>query len=178
VETLLECRKFKVVRKPVQGADGKTHPYEVVIHPGAVVILPLLDGDRCILLRNQRPAVDAELWELPAGTLDKPGEPPESAAARELEEESGHRAGRLERLCGFYPSPGVMSEFIHAYVATDLKQTQQNLEPTEQIEVEVVAIDDALAMTRDGRIQDAKTILTLLHWAVTRNWTGTRRNAP
>lgn len=137
---------------------------EIVIHPGAVVVLPLLDDGRCLMLRHVRPSVDKVLWELPAGTLDKPGEPPESAAARELEEETGHRAGRIDSLCEFHPSPGILSELIRAYVARDLSPTHQNLDAGEDLDIVPTPVEDAINMALDGRIIDAKTIITLLVW--------------
>lgn len=164
METLLKCRKFDVVRRPVTGADGRSHDCEFVVHPGAVVILPLLDPDRVVMIRNHRPAVGQELWELPAGTLDVPGESPDKAAARELEEETGYRAGALSPLCEFYASPGIMTEKMIAYVARDLTKTAQRLEPTERIRVEILSLTDALGLIRDGRIVDAKTMVTLLRW--------------
>lgn len=165
MESLLRCRKFEVVRELVSGKDGNSHTREYVMHPGAVVILPLLNDDECLVLRQVRPAVDQTLWELPAGTLDVPGESPEAAAARELEEETGHRAERLERLCEFFPSPGVLSERIIVFVATRLTEARQKLGPTEQIlGVERVRIADLYTMIREGRIVDGKTILTLLRW--------------
>ena len=149
-------------------ADGQERAYEIVAHPGAVVILPLLNGERCVMIRNYRPAVERELWELPAGTLDMPSEEPAAAALRELEEETGYRAGKLTPLCEFYSSPGILDELLRAFVATDLTKTQQNLDPTEQIRVEPMNITEALAMIRDGRIVDGKTIATLLRWNMER----------
>lgn len=165
MEQLLRCRKFDVVREHVTGRDGQLHSREYVVHPGAVVVLPMLDEGRCLVLRQVRPAVGGSLWELPAGTLDVPGEPIERAALRELEEETGYAATRMERLCAFYPSPGIMSEKITAFVAHDLTRTKQNHGPTEQIEVEQRELSELLTMIRDGRIEDGKTILTIL-WYV------------
>ena len=116
------------------------------------------------MIRNIRHAIGRELWELPAGTLDVPGEPPEQAASRELEEETGYRARRLTPLCEFYSSPGILTELLRAYVATDLTKTRQNLDAGEEIEVEKVPLVEALAMIRNGRIVDGKTIVTLLRW--------------
>ncbi|QDV92163.1 ADP-ribose pyrophosphatase [Phycisphaerae bacterium RAS2] len=164
METLLTCPKFFIVRKSVRGRDGRDHLREIVVHPGAVVVLPLLDDGRCLMLRHVRPSVDKVLWELPAGTLDKPGEPPESAAARELEEETGHRAGRIDSLCEFHPSPGILSELIRAYVARDLSPTHQNLDAGEDLDIVPTPVEDAINMALDGRIIDAKTIITLLVW--------------
>ncbi len=168
MKSLLKCRKFEVVRQPVRTADGQEHWHEIIHHPGAVVILPILTDGRCVMIRNFRPAVGRELWELPAGTLDVPGEQPEAAARRELEEETGYRAGRLTPLCMFYSSPGILDELLRAFVATELTETMQNLEPTEQIRVEPVDFAEALVMIRRGRIVDGKTIVTLLRWDMKR----------
>lgn len=165
MESLLKCRKFEVRRETVTGRDGREHTREYVIHPGAVVVLALSDADHCLMLRQLRPAIGLEMWELPAGTLDIPGEPPEKAAARELEEEAGVVPGRLIRLCEFYPSPGILSEKIVAYVAENLRDGTQALGPTEQIhEVKRIPIAEALEMIADGRIVDAKTMITLMYW--------------
>ena len=165
MESLLKCRKFEVFRRPIRTADGAERNHEVIAHPGAVVILPLLDqGSRVVLIRNYRYAVERELWELPAGTLDQPGEDPVAAAAREIEEETGYQASVLKPLGRFYTSPGILTELIHAFVASDLKKTQQRLEATEQIQVEIVDFAESIRMIRNGRIEDAKTIVTLLKW--------------
>jgi ADP-ribose pyrophosphatase len=164
MDVILKCLKFAVCRKAVRDRSGGLHDYQIVVHPGAVVVLPLLGNGRCVLIRNFRHAVDQELWELPAGTLDGPDELPEHAAQREGEEETGYRAARLVPLGSFYSSPGFMTEKLHAFVATGLTATEQRLEPTEHIRVEIVDVDEALAMVRDGRIVDAKTIVTLLRW--------------
>jgi ADP-ribose pyrophosphatase len=157
---LLTTRKFRVERKeysiPGRGAVSR----ELVVHPGAVLILPLLADGRVVLIRNYRYSAEAELLELPAGTLEPP-ESPAACAARELEEETGYRAGRLAPLCAFYTTPGFTNEFMHAFVATDLLQTAQRLESTEQIRVEIMPLDAALEASIDGRIVDAKTIAAL-----------------
>jgi ADP-ribose pyrophosphatase len=171
-EVLLQTRKFQVVRRMIGRPDGRPCAHEYIAHPGAVVILPLVDETRCLLLRHYRRTVGKELWELPAGTLDIPGETPTEAALRELEEETGRRAESLEYLCEFYPSPGVLTELIRAYVARGLAPSQQRLEPEERIRVEVVGLAEALAMCRDGRIVDAKTLITLLRWDL--QWEGGR----
>lgn len=143
--------------------DGSPFEREVVLHPGAVVILPVLDGERICLLRNHRPSVGRTLLELPAGTLDPP-EPPEEAAVRELAEETGYRAGRWRKLTEFFPSPGVMSERMYLFLAQDLTPGPIELQPGERIEPEVVAWPVARAWALDGTIQDAKTLVGLLLW--------------
>ncbi len=136
---------------------------EVVRHPGAVLIVPRLDGDRLALVLNYRVAVNKRLWELPAGTLE-PGEPPQIAAGRELEEETGYRAAVIAHLGDFYTSPGFCDELMRVYTADELEFVGQRLEPHEDIEVGVVSVDEAMAMIDDGRIIDGKTIAALYLW--------------
>lgn len=156
-------RRFSVERVEVAGADGQAHGREIVVHPGAVVVLPLLEGGRIVMIRNFRVAVGETLWELPAGTLEPP-EPPEACAARELAEEAGYRAASIDPLLTFFTCPGICTERMHAFVARGLTQVGQALEATEQIETHVVTASEAVAMVRDNRIRDGKTIATLLHW--------------
>ena len=130
------------------------------MHPGAVLILPLLSPTQVVMIRNYRFCVGAELLELPAGTLEPP-ELPAACAARELEEEAGYRAGRIDALCEFFTSPGFTDERMHVFVATDLTPTGQRLDATEQIRVLTMDLPDALAATADGRIVDGKTIAAL-----------------
>lgn len=160
---LLESRKFRVVRREVRGRDGAVHMYDVIEHGGAVVVLPLLDDGRVVMIQNHRPAVDGELLELPAGTIEA-GEPPEHCARRELEEETGWRAARLAPLCTFYTTPGMTSERMHAFVATGLTPGTAALDETERIEPLVMLLEKAIAAIGDGRIMDAKTIVALLHY--------------
>ncbi|MCK6486088.1 MAG: NUDIX hydrolase [Phycisphaerae bacterium] len=163
VETLLECRKFSVQRLSVTGSDGRTRTREVVVHPGAVVVLPVLDDGRVVMLRQYRAAVGKSLLEFPAGTRDVAGESPEACAVRELEEEVGYRADRLELLCSLYPSPGILSEHIIAYVATGLTPTPPGPTADEMIEsIEKLTLDDAAARAARGEIEDAKSIVALL----------------
>jgi ADP-ribose pyrophosphatase len=161
-ELLLRAARFQVVRKTQITPDGKTHAREIVRHPGSVVLLPLLEDGRVVLIRNYRVAVEQWLIELPAGTLD-PGEDPSTAAHRELAEETGYRARSLEMLCRFYPSPGILDEQMHLFLATGLEAGPASLEGGEQIEPCLVAWREALQMARDGRIQDAKTLTGLLY---------------
>jgi ADP-ribose pyrophosphatase len=163
VKTLLETRRFRVVLTRQEGPGMTVHEREVVRHPGAVVILPLLDDGRVCLIRNRRISVDQELIELPAGTLE-PGEDPQLAAARELHEETGYRADSLSRLHAFYLSPGILDEKIHLFVAHGLRAGETRLEPGEEIENLLVPWSDAMEMAMDGRIQDAKSLVGLLYY--------------
>lgn len=154
-------RKIQVAVEEEIRPDGRVVRRDIVLHPGAVVILPLLDDGSVVLLRNVRPAVGQTLWEVPAGTLEPP-EPPEAAAIRELAEETGYRAARWRKLTEFYPSPGVMSERMHLFVAEGLTPGEMALEADEQLTPHVVAWSQALAWATDGTIQDAKTLVALL----------------
>jgi ADP-ribose pyrophosphatase len=161
-ETVFTGRKFRVERRTVE-RRGAPHDYEVVVHPGAAVILPVLHDGRVLLIHNHRVAVGQELLELPAGTLDD-GEAPAACAARELAEETGYRAGRLQALTSFFTSPGILTERIHSFLATELTPGPTALDAGEQIRPAPRSLPDALQAIRDGRICDAKTILTLLYY--------------
>lgn len=163
MRSLLKCKKFEVVSIEVPARSGGNHSYEVIYHPGAVVILPLLDASTVLLIRNKRYSINETLWELPAGTLER-DEVPQSAAARELEEECGYRAETIEPLLSFYSSPGICNEKLSVFVATGLTKTQQCLDETESIEVVATPLERVRAMVRDGQIQDAKTIASLLYY--------------
>ncbi len=142
---------------------GKRLAKEVVVHPGAVVILPLMSDGTVVLIRNRRYAVGQVLTELPAGTLER-GEEPMNCAGRELVEETGFIAGRLQRLMAFYASPGIISERIYAFAAFDLEPATVDPDEGEEIEVVPTPFGEAMDMVRDGSIQDAKTIATLLYY--------------
>jgi len=145
----------------VNEETGRKHKREVVVHPGAVVILGLLENETVLLIRNRRYAVGQVLLELPAGTLEK-REDPMNCAGRELLEETGYLARRLKPIGSYFTSPGILSEKMYAFAAYDLEKKQTALEEGEEIELEPTPLDQAIAMIGDGRIQDAKTIATLL----------------
>ncbi len=141
--------------------DGKVTQREVVKHPGAAVILPMLDSKTVLLIRNRRYAIGETLIELPAGTLES-GESPMNCAGRELVEETGYLAERLTPIGNFYPSPGVLTEKLYAFLAEGLFRSEANLDETEEIELLPTAYDEAIAMIDRGEIHDGKTIATLL----------------
>jgi len=155
---LLRTEKFSVVQRVIDGQEKA-----LVQHPGAVVILPFVDAEHICLIRNRRYAVGKTLVELPAGTLE-PGEETSVTARRELAEETGFRAGSITRLFDYYVSPGILDERMHAFVARDLLAGEQNLMLDEQIETEIVRFDDAIVSIKNGQIEDAKTIATLLYY--------------
>ncbi|RME38606.1 MAG: NUDIX hydrolase [Planctomycetota bacterium] len=159
-ETLLETPRFRVERRRYAGEDGRPIERYIVVHPGAVVILPLLDDGRVVLIRQRREGVEADLWELPAGTLE-PDEDPKEAARRELEEETGFAAGRIDPLAFFYTSPGICTERMHAYVARGLSPGPQRLDRGECIRPVPLPLVEVRRMMREGAIEDGKTLAVL-----------------
>ncbi len=133
---------------------------EIIAHPGSAVIVPLFADKTVALVRQYRHPTGEYLLELPAGSLAV-GENPETGARRELEEEIGVSAGRIEKLSEFYVSPGFLSEKMHVFLATELKETRQNLEDDEILTVERIALAAIPEMIRANRLQDAKTIIGL-----------------
>ncbi|MHC4862198.1 MAG: NUDIX domain-containing protein, partial [Planctomycetota bacterium] len=118
-ERAYEGRRVSIRRDRLRGPDGREYTREIVEHPGAAVVVPFLDDGRLLLVRQYRHPIERAILEAPAGTLE-PGEDPAACASRELEEETGYRAGKLERLGTVYPSPGVLSEVMHVFCATEL----------------------------------------------------------
>jgi ADP-ribose pyrophosphatase len=162
-QVLLTASRFTVVERRQRSSDGLSVPRQVVLHPGAVVIVPLVDDDRVCLIRNERVAVRKTLVELPAGTLEPP-EPPSVTAPRELKEETGYIAASWLELPGFFMSPGILCERMHVFVAQQLTPGDPQREAGEMIDNLIVAWDEALAMIDRGEIEDAKTIAALLLW--------------
>jgi ADP-ribose pyrophosphatase len=162
-EVLFQGKRFRVERVVQTADDGTQHAKEIVRHPGAVVILPLLDDGRICFVENYRASIGRRLVELPAGTLE-PGEDPDETAGRELAEETGYRAGTMRRLLMFYMSPGVLDERMFFYVATSLESGLMHLDSGEDIRLRLATWEEALAMVRDGQIQDGKTIAGLLYY--------------
>ena len=157
---LHEGRAFSLYAEDATMPDGRTTTLDVVRHPGAAAVVPFRSEDEVLLIRQFRYATDGMIWEIPAGKLD--GEAPEICAARELEEEAGVRAGRLERLGAVWTSPGFADERIHLFAAFDLAPARQQLEHDEYLEVVPTAFDEALAMVFRGELSDGKSALALL----------------
>jgi ADP-ribose pyrophosphatase len=153
--------KIDLALQQVPLADGGFAEREVVVHRGAVALVPMVDPDHVCLVTNDRYAVGETLLEVPAGTIDE-GETPDRTAPRELAEETGYRAGKITFLRSWFVSPGVMSERMFLYLCEDLTPGPTDLQPDERLETRIVPWPEALAMALDGRIKDAKTILALL----------------
>jgi ADP-ribose pyrophosphatase len=143
--------------------DGRRMERDIVHHPGAVAVVPIV-GDEAVLVRQYRPALDAELLEIPAGIRDVDGEPLETTAARELAEEIGMRADRLDYLCAFYNAPGFSDERIHLFVGTGLTEVGRDAQGHEEehMTIERVRLDDVPRLVASGELTDAKSIIGLL----------------
>jgi ADP-ribose pyrophosphatase len=152
---------FRLQRETVTLPNDLNTQLDVIRHPGAVAVVPLLDESHVILIHQYRHAVGSFIWEIPAGTLSE-GEEPLDCARRELREETGYDPGSLRKLGEIVPVPGYADERIHIYLATDLKSASQHLDEDEVLDVKAVPLARALAMIDDGEIVDAKTIVGLL----------------
>lgn len=157
---VFEGKVFDVTVDTVREGDI-VYQRDVVRHPGSAVIIPVFADETVVLVKQYRHPAVRYLLEAPAGTLS-PGESPEIGAARELEEELGLVAGKLEKLSEFFVSPGFCEEKMWIFIATDLSETSQHLDADEVIEVVRISFIEALEMISDGEIEDAKTMLALM----------------
>jgi len=143
--------------------NGKHATREYMDHPGAVAVIPFIDKDTIVLVKQYRHPVGLVTLEVPAGKLDK-GEKPLASVKRELEEETGYRAGKITKLNSFWPTPAFANEVIHIYTATDLKPTKKNPDEDEFIDTVNVKFTEVLKMVKNGKIQDSKTVIAILLW--------------
>lgn len=165
MDTIFTSKIFKVVKRFVTGRTGKTLERHVVVHPGAIAIIPILDDGSILLERQFRIAVNMDLIEIPAGTLEI-GEDPATTARRELREETGYTATHLQLLTTFYQSPGILQETMHLFLATGLLPGPSDLEDGEEIEIFSLSVEDAVAKIFSGEIRDAKTMIGILWYAM------------
>lgn len=154
----------------VRFPDGSSGELEMIRHPGAAAVVPVLSDlegpdPTLLLLRQFRYATGGTLWEIPAGRLADPGEEPAACARRELLEEAGVTAGRIEPLTTIWTTPGFTDETIHLFLATELHTAEHQREHDEFIEVQPLPLSRALEMIRNGDIRDAKTALAILYVA-------------
>ncbi len=155
-------KKILVKKDEIILDNGKRVLRETIEHPGSAAIIPFISKDEIILIQQYRHAVKETIYEIPAGTLDK-NETFSACAGRELEEEIGYKAGTLEPLMTLYPSPGILSEIMHLFKATNLVKTQTNYQEDESIKgIVQMKLSDALKMIKDGVIKDAKTVCSIL----------------
>jgi ADP-ribose pyrophosphatase len=162
-ETLLVAARFRVDRVNFRLRNGQPASREVIQHPGAVVLVPVLPDGRICLIRNYRVAVDQEMIELPAGTLE-PGEPPIDTARRELIEETGYRPGVLLPMMDLLMSPGILHEHMHVFLATDLEPGDPALEVGEEIQNWLVDRQTLRELLETNEITDSKSVSALLYY--------------
>ena len=155
---------IEVVSQQVELPNGHTVGLDIIRHPGASAVVPFLSASEVLLIRQYRYATGGTIYEVPAGKLEA-GEAPEVCAARELEEETGWRAGRLEPLGAIWTTPGFTDERIHLFAAHDLTRTHQQLQKDEIIELVPMPLDDALELVWSGQLSDAKSALALVYAA-------------
>lgn len=155
--------RFTVARARFRAPDGTDFERDIVHHPGAVAVVPLHDDGSVTLLRQYRAALEADLLEIPAGIRDVEGEDDATTAARELAEEAGLAAGRLEPLIGFHNSPGFCDESVAVFLATELRPVADDRQGVEEqvMTIERMPLAEALDQIDEGRITDAKTIIGL-----------------
>jgi ADP-ribose pyrophosphatase len=163
VELIYQGRVFSLRRHTAVEPGGVRVVRDLIHHPGSAVILPLLPDGRVVLVRQYRLAAGAMIWELPAGTID-PGEEPLETARRELTEETGYRTSRWRKLTTFFPSPGLLSERMHLFLARDVRPGPARPEADERITTHPFTRPQLLRMVRAGEIQDGKTLVGLLFW--------------
>jgi ADP-ribose pyrophosphatase len=160
-EVLVQGRAFKVKRDTLKTPDGRETKLEIVEHGGSVVLLPVDADGNLLFVRQYRAAVGKDLLELPAGTREG-DEPFEECAAREIREETGMEAGKLQKLGEFYLVPGYSTELMAAFLATNLKENPLDPDDDEFLDVERIPLKKAMEMAEHGGIQDGKTLAALL----------------
>ena len=170
-EKVYEGPLFKVSRVTLQNSEGKEVVRDVIEHPGAACIIPMIDKETVLLVEQWRIGAKRSLWEIPAGTLD-PGEDALTCAARELEEETGYKAGKLEHLFTMFPSPGILDEKMHIFVAMDLTKGEQNLDDDEEISIKPFSFKDLRIQLKANNIKDGKTIAALSYLMVFKPFLG------
>jgi ADP-ribose pyrophosphatase len=161
-QLIYKGRAVKLRRKEVSLPNGRRTVREIIEHHGSVGIVPLLDDGRLVVIRQFRLAAGGVIWEIPAGTMER-GETPAKAAKRELEEETGYRAGAIKPLFDAYLAPGYSMEMMHFFVATSLVKTKQATEEDEIVNVYELRPEKVLMMIEKGEIVDAKSIAAILY---------------
>ena len=160
-ETLLQGRAFKIRRDYLKTPNGRETRLEIIEHGGSVVLIPIDDDGNLLFVRQYRHAAGEDLLELPAGTRDG-DEPFEACAAREIREETGMEAGKLQKIGEFYLAPGYSSEFMVVYLSTELKENPLDADDDEFLQVEKIPLKKAIEMAERGDVPDAKSLASFL----------------
>lgn len=160
-EILMQGRVFRIRRDTLKTPDGRETKLEIIEHGGSVILIPLDENGDIHFVRQYRHAAGKELLELPAGTRDG-DEPFEECAAREIREEIGMEAGKLQKVGEFYLAPGYSSEFMEVYLATELKHNPLEADDDEFLRVEKIPMKKAVELAEGGEVPDAKSLAALL----------------
>ncbi|MBR1814118.1 MAG: NUDIX hydrolase [Lachnospiraceae bacterium] len=153
---------LKIYKDHMRFPDGVEADWDFIHHDGAAAVVPVMDDGRILMVRQYRPALERFTLELPAGKLDAPGEDKCECAARELEEETGYKAGKMEWLINLNTTVAFCDEFIGIYLATELTKGHQHWDEGEEIGTELYTIDELTDMILTGKITDSKTAAALL----------------
>ena len=160
-ETLLKGRAFAIRRDTLKAPDGRETKFDIIEHGGSVIIVPIDQDGNLLFVRQYRHAAGMDLLELPAGTLEE-GEDPAICAAREIREETGFAADKIEKIGDFYLAPGYSTEFMHVYLAQDLRHDPLEADADEFLSVEKIPFAEAVQMAERGEMPDAKSLAALL----------------
>ena len=160
-EIVYPGRAFTIRRDHLRTPDGRTIKFDIVEHHGSVVLIPIDGQGNLLFVRQYRHAAGKDLLELPAGTLDE-GEAPEACARREVREETGMAASRLELVGGFYLAPGYSTEYMYVFLATDLRHDPLQADADEFLNSEAIPMAQALHMVENGQVPDAKSLAALM----------------
>lgn len=161
-ETLIHGRTFKVKRDTLRTPDNRETKFEIIEHEGSVVLLPVDEAGNLLFVRQYRHAVEGDLLELPAGTRKNAEESFEECAAREIREETGMKAGTLQKLGEFYTVPGYSTEFMAVFLARELQEDPLQPDEDEFLQIEKIPVKTAFTLAQEGKIQDAKSLAALL----------------
>lgn len=162
-ENIYQGRIISLRRDTITEPNGTTYKREVVEHPGAIVIVPVDNDGKLLLVKQWRHAAGKTLTELPAGTLEK-GEPPRDCAERECQEETGFKPNQLIELGGFFSAPGFCTEYLHLFLASELVASPLPGDEDEHIELHPVTLEQAIGLIENGTICDAKSVAGILRY--------------
>ncbi|MDQ0339151.1 ADP-ribose pyrophosphatase [Caldalkalibacillus uzonensis] len=160
---IFQGRMISLQVDEVELPNGQTSTREVVKHPGAVAVMPFTTDGRMVVVRQFRKPLEKEIYEIPAGKLEK-GEDPASCALRELEEETGFAAESLQLVTSFYTSPGFADELLYIFEATGLTQGKVHPDEDEFVEAQLISLEEGLELMAAEQIHDAKTVFALMYW--------------